>query len=117
SSEMVYRSQDVANSKHILFCQDVTSCEYVAASQRSNNSTYCARLHDSTKCSNSFAVQWSNGVVNSLFISDSRDIYECLFSSNLSSKRFCIANIQFEEAEYHKLKDMVLRWLLSEGRS
>jgi hypothetical protein len=111
-SENVFRSQDITRCKNIMYCESVNNCEYVVASQRSGDSSYCVRLEDSIKCSGSFGVVWSNGVVNSLFIQDSSNIYECMFCSKLKDKKFCIANMQFEEAEYHQLKDMVLRWLL-----
>jgi len=31
----------------------------------------------------------------------------------MSGKQFCIANMQFEEAEYRKLKDIIVRWILT----
>ena len=110
-SENVYRSQDVAKSKNIVFCSDVNTSEYLIASQRSGGSTYCIRLEDSGECSNSFSVVWSKNIVNCLFIQDSSDLYECMFCSKLKNKKFCIANMQFEEAEYYRLKEMVLTWL------
>ncbi len=113
SSENVFRSQDVIRSKNILLCDGATDCEYVAASMRSNTSTYCARLEDSQKCSNSFSIIWSGNIVNSMFLEDCYDMYECLFCSHLTSRKFCIANVQFEEAEYRKLKEMVVRWVLT----
>jgi hypothetical protein len=38
---------------------------------------------------------------------------DCLFCSHLSGKRFCIANMQFEEEEYYKIKEQVVRWVLT----
>jgi hypothetical protein len=113
-SENIYRSQDIARSKNILYSESVNNSEYVVAGQRSGDSTYCVRLEDSTKCSSSFSVVWSNSIVNSLFIQDSTNLYECMFCSKLKDKKFCIANMQFEEAEYRKLKELVLRWLLGD---
>jgi hypothetical protein len=110
-SENVYRSQDVGKSKNILFCSDVNTSEYLIASRRSGGSTYCIRLEDSGECSNSCNVVWSKNIVNSLFIQDSANLYECMFCSKLKDKKFCIANMQFTEAEYYKLKEMVLAWL------
>lgn len=112
ASENVYRSLDTIRSKNILFSDGATDCEYVAMSQRSNTSTYCLRLEDSKECSGSFSVSWSGKIVNSFFIHDCFDMYESMFCSHIFSKRFCIANMQFEEAEYRKLKDMVIRWIL-----
>lgn len=114
-SENVYRSQDIHESKNILFCDAIMggTCEYVAASQRSHSSNFCIRLEDSKESSNSFAVSWSGKVVNSLFVHDCYDVYECMFCSHIASKQFCIANMQFEEEEYRKLKDIVIRWILT----
>lgn len=113
SSERVFRSQDIAASKDIIYCDGLHHCEFVVASQRSHASNYCARLEDSKECSGSFSVSWCARVVNSLFIHDSSDLFECMFCSNIRGKKFCIANMQFEETEYRKIKDMVIRWMLS----
>src|SRR5581483_11879296 len=40
-SENVYRSQDIHGSKHILLSDGIWDSEYLAASQRSNSSTFC----------------------------------------------------------------------------
>lgn len=113
SSENIYRSQDIRGSKHILFSDGLNDCEYIAAGQRSNGLSFCARTDDSTGCSNSFAVTWSKKIVNSLFIEDCSDLYECMFCSHVANKKFCIANAQYTEEEYRRIKDMVVRWLLA----
>lgn len=112
-SENVYRSQDVGNSKNILFTDGTIDSEYLMASQRSGVSTYCIRLEDSTQCSNSFNVSWSQKITNSLFIQDCSNLQDCMFCSHLNSKQYCIANMQFTEEEYKKIRDMVVRWILS----
>ncbi len=115
SSENVYRSQDINQCKNIVYCDSLAQggCEYVLASQRSANSTFCIRLEDSGKCANSFSVQWSNSITNSFFISDAKDLQDCMFCSHVTTGRFMIANMQFEEAEYMKIRDMVIRWILT----
>ena len=113
NSENVFRSQDVHKSKNIAFCDGVMNSEFVAASQRSNTSVYSIRIEDSKECSNSFNVIWSGKISNSMFIQDCFDMYECLFCSHLTSRKFCIANMQFSEEEYHKLKKIVIEWILS----
>lgn len=113
TSENVYRSQDINSSKNILFSDGVNSSEYIVAGQRSTGLSYCARVEDSNNCSNSFSVIWSKKVVNSFFIEDCGDMYECMFCSHITNKKFCIANMQYEEAEYRALKDMVIRWILT----
>lgn len=111
-SENVFHSLDVHQSKNVIFSDGAIGCEYVAAVQRSNTTNYSVRVEDSTNCSGSFSVSWSGKIVNSMFIHDCFDLYECLFCSHIRSKKFCIANIQFEEAEYYKLKELVSRWTL-----
>lgn len=113
SSENIYRSQDITRSKHVLFSDGAVDCEFVAAVQRSVRSNFSVRVEDSQNCSNSFSVSWSNKVTNSYFINDCFDVMDCLFCSHLAGKRFCIANMQFEEAEYNVLKDQVVRWILT----
>ena len=112
-SENVFRSQDVGNSKNIVFTDGVLDCEYMAACQRSGESSFCIRLEDSTSCSNSFSVNWSGKISNSLFIQDCANMQDCMFCSHLNSKRFWIANMPFEEDEYKKIRDMVVRWILT----
>lgn len=113
-SEHVYRSLDVHDSKHILFSDVCLNSEYAVAVQRSKNLAYCARIDDSKECQQSFAVSWSGLIVNSAFIHDSYDMFECLFCSHLSGKRYCVANMQLDEATYMPIKDMVMRWILGQ---
>jgi hypothetical protein len=112
-SDSVYRSIDVHTSKNVLFSDGVWDSEFLAACQRCHSNTYSARIEDSHSCSNSFEVSWSKNVVNSFFIHDCADIFESMFCSHVTSKKFCIANMQFNEDEYRKLKDMVIRWVLN----
>ena len=114
SCENVYRCQDCNASKNILFSDGIREgTEYAAAIQRSHNCTYCIRIDDSQNCSNSFNVSWSNKVSDSLFINDCFDVSDCIFCSHIAGKRFCIANMQYEEEEYKKIRDMVVRWILT----
>lgn len=113
SSENVYRSQDIRNSKNILLCDGIGDSESVAASQRSVTLQNCVRVEDSNTCTNSFSVIWSKKIVNSFFIEDCGDMYECMFCSHTSNKKFCIANMQYTEEEYRALKDQVIRWILT----
>jgi hypothetical protein len=115
NSENVYRSQDVNNCKNIIFCDGMQpgGNEFMVASQRSRNSTYGIRIDDSQNISNSFSVSWSNKVSNSLFINDCYDMTDCMFCSHIAGKQYCIANMQYTEVEYKKLRDLVNRWVLT----
>ncbi len=112
-SENVYRSQNIESSKNIIFTDGSTNAEFLAASQRSQSSNFCIRLEDSGETSNSFSVSWSTKISNSLFIQDCANMQDSMFCSHLNSKRFYIANMQYEEAEYRQIRDMVVRWILT----
>ncbi len=113
-SENVFRSQDISNSKNIVFSDSVhNGSEFVVAGQRSQASSFCLRIEDSKQTTNSFGISWSGNITNSFLIHDSKDLSDCMFCSHLTNKRFCIANMQFDEAEYHRIKDMVIRWILT----
>lgn len=111
--ENVYRSTDCRDSKNMIFCDSCGNCEFLLASQRSSVCNFCIRTDDSTNCSNSYNVICSNKISNSLFIQDCFDLYECMFCSHIASKRFCIANMQFDEDEYYEIKKAIVRWILS----
>jgi hypothetical protein len=113
NSDSVYRSIDITQSKNVLFCDAANKSEFVVACQRSNALSFCMRTEDSKECSNSFNVIWSAKVANCFFVQDCYDLTDCMFCSHITSKRFCIANMQFEEAEYKKLKELVVRWILT----
>ncbi len=113
NSQMVYHSTDINFSKNVLFSDGATNCEFVAACQRSNASDFCIRIDDSKECSNSFNIIWAGKITNSYFIQDCYDLSDCMFCSHISSKQYCIANMQFEKEEYMKLKKEVVQWVLT----
>lgn len=113
SSENIFRSQSIRNSKNILFSDGMFDNQFMAASQRCNNSTFSIKVDDSRNISNSFFVIWCNKVTNSFFVNDCFDMTDCMFCTNMAGKQFCVANMQYEEAEYRRIKDMVVRWILT----
>lgn len=112
-SENVYRSQDIRKSRNILFCDGIGDSEFMVASQRSGNSTFCIRLEDSGNCTNCFNVSWSANNTNCFFMHDTADMQDSMFCTNIKGKRHCIANMQYEEAEYNQIKDIIARWILT----
>ena len=112
-SENVYRCTDCNTSKNIIYCDGCRDMEYVLASQRSRSCSFCIRTDDSKNCSNSYNIICSNKVINSLFIQDCYDLYECIFCSHIDAKRYCIANMQFEEKEYFEIKKLIIDWILN----
>lgn len=112
-SENVYRSLDSVRSKNIVFSDGSVDCEFIVAGQRSQTSSFCLRIEDSQACSNSFSISWCGKINNSFFLHDCKDVSDSMFCSHMSGKRFCIANMQFEEEEYNKLKQEVIKWILT----
>ena len=111
--ENVYRSTDSSECKNIIYCDSVSSSEYLLASSRSTRCNYSIRCDDSNTVSNSYNVICSKKISNSFFIEDSFDLYECMFCSHISSKKYCIANMQFEKDEYFEIKKEVINWILN----
>ena len=112
-SENVFRSQDVQKSKNVLYSDGVYDSEFVVASQRSINLSFCIRIEDSGECTNSFGISWSGNITNCFFMHDTGDMQDSMFCTNIKGKRFCIANMQYEEEEYKAIKDIVMRWILT----
>lgn len=112
-SENIYRSHDVGGSKNVVFSDGITNSEYVAASQRSAAISFCLRVEDSSECGNCFSVSGSSKITNSMFIQDCYNLQDCMFCSHVNSKQYWIANMPFERDEYLKIKDMVVRWILT----
>jgi len=111
--ENVYRCSDCNSSKNIIYCDSCVTSEYILASQRSGTCSFCIRTDDSKNCSNSYNVICSNKVSNSLFIQDCFNLYECIFCAHIANKKFCIANMQFEEDEYYEIKKTIIKWILN----
>lgn len=112
-SQNIYQSIDIHDSKNVLFSETSLFCEYSAAIQRSNTCIYSLRVDDSNKVTKSFQISWSGNISNSMFIKDCKNLSDCMFCSQITDKRFCIANMQFEEAEYRKWEQQVKQWVLS----
>lgn len=113
-SENIYRSQDCRECKNAIFIDGCANSEYILACQRSSNLSYCIRVDDSSNCSNSYSVICSSKISNSFFIQDANSLYECMFCSHISNRRYCIANMQFDKDEYMNIKFEVLKWIVSQ---
>lgn len=111
--EKVFHSTDCSDSKNLVYCDSCGNSEFLLASQRTGSSNYCIRCDDSVNCSNSYNVICSNKIINSLFIQDCFDLFECMFCSHIASKKYCIANMQFEKEEYFEIKEMIINWIIN----
>lgn len=111
--ENIYQSTGCSDSKNLVYCDSCGYSEFLLACQRSGTCNFCIRTDDSKDCSNSYNVICSNKIKNSLFIQDCFDLDECLFCCHIASKRYCIANMQFEEHEYYEIKKIIIEWILN----
>ena len=112
SCENVYNCTDCRGSKNIVYCDGVGGCDFLMSSQRSGSCNFCIRTDDSKNCSNSYNVISCNKAINCLFVQDCFDVYECMFCSHIASKKYCIANMQFEKEEYFAIKKIVIDWIM-----
>jgi len=110
--ENVFLSTNCSDSKNLVFCDSLCNSDFLLASSRSGFSNYCIRCDDSVNCSNSYNVICSNKIVNSFFVQDCFDLFECMFCSHISSKKYCIANMQFSKEEYYDIKKLIVDWIL-----
>lgn len=108
SSSGVYYSSLVGSSKNILLSSNVFSSSYLLASKGDNSCNMGIRMFDSLYCSSGYEMRWSNKVSKSMFITDSLDLFECMFCYGIRSKKYCIANMQYEKEEYFHIKQMVI---------
>ncbi len=114
SSQGVYMSTLISSSKNILFSHGNYFSNYLLACRGNSSCNFGIRIFDSIYCSSSYEVRWSNKVSKSMFINDSLDLYECIACFGLRSKKYCIANIQYEKEEYLKIKAMIIDWIFAQ---
>ncbi len=114
NSNKVYQSVSIFDSKNIVFSYKIFDSNYMLASRDNSSCTLGIRVKESIYCSSNFEVSWSNKVSKSMFVHDGYDLYECLFCSHIRSKKYCIANMQFEKEEYFRLKKEAIKWILSD---
>lgn len=112
NSVSVYHSLSIFDSKNILFSYKLFDSNYMLASRDDSSCTLGIRMKESIFCSSGFEISWSNKVSKSMYIHDCFDVYECLFCSHLRSKKYCVANMQFEKEEYFQLKKLIVDWIL-----
>ncbi len=117
SSSYIYNSTHIYSSQKIMYSYNIKTSEYLFASKGSADSSFGIRIIDSSSVSNSFDVHWSGKCANTYFCVDSYDLRDCMFCFHLTSKQFCIANMQYTEEEYMKLKGILLKEYFAQLKS
>lgn len=107
NSRGVYASSSIFDSKFIMGSRKLFDCSYMVGCRDNSACSIGVGVKESIYCSKCWKVSWSNKVSHSAFVHDCYDVSECLFCSHLRSKKYCVANIQMEKAEYLKIKEMV----------
>lgn len=110
----VYNSTNCGECKNIIFCDGTYKSEHALACQRSNNANFSIRADDSNAVTNSYNVICSGKISNSMFIQDCGSLHECIFCTHISNREYCIANMQYEAAEYFYLKEQIIKWIFSD---
>lgn len=109
SSNLIYKSAHIYVCQKLLFCHNMVESEYVMASMGSKSCNFSIRALDSAKVSNSFDVSYCANVAHSYFCHNCFDLRDCMFCFHLASKQYCVGNAQYEEAEYKKIKEKLLK--------
>lgn len=112
-SENCFRSTDCSFCKNTIFSDGCHRSQFMLASQRTADSGFCIQVADSNNCTNSYHVMCSKQISNSFFIQDCSNLHECIFCSHISNHKYCISNMQFEEAQYFQIKKAIIQWILS----
>lgn len=109
-SSSIYKSAKVHSCQKVVFSEDNSNCKQIVGCRFNNAATACIRVLDSAFVTSSFAVMWSKKVTKSMYVNNCYDLYECLFCSNVDTKKYCICNMQFTKEEYMPIKEMVIDW-------
>ena len=114
-NKIIYQNHINMISIQLLYCMGgyVTYEVTISTGRFCGSCNFCIRTDDSKDCSNSYNIICCNKISNSLFIQDCFNLYECMFCSHIAAKRFCIANMQFEEQEYYEIKNKIIEWILN----
>lgn len=112
SSSNVYRSYRTWQSQDVVFSNSISHSRYMVAGYDNAGCTSGIRMLHSTFCSSGFAVVWSKKVSKCMFVNGCIDLHECMFCSNIESKKYCVANMQFTKERYFEIKEMVVDWVL-----
>ncbi len=111
-SNSVYKSSNAHNCQNAVLSEDNSNCKQIVACRFNNAVMSCIRVLDSTFTTSSFAVMWSKKVSKCMYVNNSFDLYECMFCSNIDTKKYCIGNMQFTKEEYLPIKEMVIDWTI-----
>lgn len=117
SSSYIYESTHVYSSQKILYSYNMTQSEYQLASRGSKSCSFGVAIVDSGSVSNSFDVSWSAKCANCYFCHNAFDLRDCMFCFHISSRQYCIANMQYTEEEYRKIKSRLLNDYLVQLKS
>ncbi len=108
----IYYSYKVIRSQSSAFSAEILDSKYLVACYYTDSSTAAIRAMDSSFCTSSFGISWSGKISKCMYLSNCKDMYECMFCANLHSRKYCIANMQFTKEEYMPIKEMVIDWTI-----
>ncbi len=115
-STSVYHSAKIHDSQKVVFSENLRNCKLVVAGHYSDTTTSSLRFSNCEHMSASFSCVWSGHASRCMYLNNCIDMYECLFCSNLRSKKYCIANMQFTKEEYMPIKQQVINWTIENFR-
>jgi hypothetical protein len=117
SSSFIYQSEHIFNCQKIIFGYNIAQSEFMLASVGDKTCSFGIAIIDSASITNSFDIGWSAKSSNCYFCNNVFDLRDCMFCFNIASKQYCIANMQYTEEEYKKIKPIILKEYFSQIHS
>lgn len=109
SSSYIYNSSSIHGAQKIMFSYDMAPCEYMIASRNCKDCSFGIRVMDSSEIYSSFDISFSGKCSHCYFCHNCYDLKDCMFCFHIESKQYCIANMQFTEEEYNRLRPIILK--------
>ncbi len=103
-----YRGTWIGHAKYCAYCMWPRNSEYCFGCDFAFSCKSCLKCYHSVELSRCFEVSHSNSCSDCLFCHNCENLTDCMFCFNAKGLRYAIGNVVVGEAEYRRIKKMVL---------
>ncbi|MFH1222644.1 MAG: hypothetical protein V1492_06195 [Candidatus Micrarchaeota archaeon] len=89
----------------------IVGCYYVFSSQ------FCIKCYNSEGLVRCFELSDCSNCTDSLFCHNCENVHDCMFCFNVKNLRYAVANVVLPQEKYRKIKEIVLKQVVSELES
>lgn len=107
-SFFMYDSAIMGDSKYLASCIVGRLDEDCFGTYGPGESAYCIRCTQTYRDKRCFELWTSQNCSDCYYVYNLQACTDCIFCFNMRNKRYCIGNVQFEPAEYNKIKEKLL---------